>query len=111
MKFLMVILIAFALLPTAGWAEDARQADPADPGSAVPPFKYDSTFHRYMPHQHDAEVSDWRGTGFDQQAPSKGAMGNMHMQRAPARAQGQPQNDSSGPSGHGMHPLHDMHNR
>ena len=109
MKFPMAILIAFALLPTAGRAKDADQADPANPGSAVPPFKYESAFHSYTPHRADAEVSDWRDTGFDQQALDKRAMGHIQMQHAPA--QPQPKTDSGGSSGLGMHHQHNMHYR
>lgn len=106
MKFPMALLTALALLPTAGSAKDAGHADPADPGSAVPPFHYESAFHGYAARPLDAEVSDWRATASDPQAPGKGAMGHMQMQHAPA----QPQKDGGAPSGHDAHNMHNMHN-
>ncbi len=106
MKISLAILTAFALLPTAGWAEDAGRADPADPASAVPPFKYESAFHRYMPPQDAVEVSDGHDTGFDKQAPRQSKMGDMRMQPAPA--QSPPPKDGDGSSGHGMHRMRKM---
>lgn len=104
MRFLLAILTAFALLPAAGWSKDVGRSDPADPGSAVMPFKYESTFHRYLPHQDSDTVSDWRETGFDRKAPRAGAMGDMRVQPAPA----QPRKDGAGSSGNGMRRMHKM---
>ena len=106
MKFAFAILAAFVLLPTAGSASGAGLADPADLGSAVPPFKYESVFLRYLPHQDDAEVSDWRNTSFNTQTPRNGETGQMRMQHAPAQPQSP--NDGGGSSGHGMHHMHKM---
>jgi hypothetical protein len=101
MKVLLAMVSAFALLPSAGWAKDTARPDPADPAAAVPPFKYESTFHGYMPHQDAADVSDWRDTNFDRQVPGEGGMGHMHMPDTPA----QPQN-GGGSSGNDMHDMH-----
>lgn len=107
MKFPMAILTAFALLPSAGWAMSADQPDPADPNAAVPPFTYESAFHGYAAGQHDAEVSDWRGTGFDRMTPGEGTTGQMRMQAAPAPLQ----KDNGGPSGGGVLRPHGMRHK
>ena len=106
MQYSLVILIAFAILPTTVWSKDAGQADPADPGSAVPPFKYESAFHRYIPHQDAVEVFDWRDTSFDKQAPRQSKMGDTRMQPAPA--QSPPPKNGAESSGHGMHHMRKM---
>jgi hypothetical protein len=102
MKYSLAILTAFALLPMAGRAQDAGPADAADPGSAVPPYSYESAFQRYAPHR-DAEISDWRSTAFEQQAPGRDAMGHRRMP-----AQSPPQKGSGEASSRGMHPMHKM---
>ena len=109
MKFLIAILIAFTLLPTPGWTVDAARADPADPGSAVPPFKYQSTFRNYVSRRDDVEVTDWRGTGYKQQSPEGRAIGGMQMQHAPA--QRQTQTGGGGLSDAGMDRQHNMRGR
>jgi hypothetical protein len=105
MKFSLPILTALALLPMAGRAGTAGPADAADPGSAVPPYSYESAFQRYAPHR-DAEISDWRSTAFDRQAPGRDATGHRRMPQQPA--QSPPQKDGGEASGRGMHPMHKM---
>jgi len=109
MKFPMAILIAFTLLPAPGWTKDADPPDPTDPGSAVPPFKYQSTFRSYVPRRDDVEVSDWCGTRYIRQSPKERAMGQMQMQQTPA--QRQTQTGGGGMSNSGMDRRDNMRGR
>lgn len=109
MKTPIAILIAFALLPAPGWTKDADLPDPAAPGSAVPPFKYQSTFRSYVPRRDDVEVSDWRGTRYIQQSSKERAKGQMQMQQVPAPRQ--TQTGGGGMPKSGMDRQHNMRGR
>ena len=86
MKYSLAVLTALALVPTAGRAGNALDADPTDPGSAVPPFKYLSNFHGYSPYGDAATVAEWRNTRFDAQAPRQRGMDHMPVQARAGRA-------------------------